>query len=99
MVGLKFSFDVNDVEIVDGAFAIANTDSQNVALIALSQVCRLTAPEVGAQIPARIINVKTPNADAVFSDAMSQAKKDGAKNVFVGFDNDNNLIFKGSYGN
>ena len=100
MVGLKYDFEGQDLHIdpLTGAFITADTDNQNVALIALSQVCRLTQPEIGAQLPARIVNVRRSSVGSVFNDAMQQARKDGAKDVFVGFDSNNNLIFKGNYG-
>jgi len=45
MTGLKFDFDVGDIVIdTDGSFVKANIDSQCAALIALSQICRLTVP-------------------------------------------------------
>ena len=98
MNGLYYSFDRYDIEIgSNGSFVTANTDNQNVALISMSQVCRLTRPELGAEIPARIINVRRSSADAVFSDAMQQARSDGATDAFVGFDQNDNLIFRGNY--
>lgn len=99
MTGLKFNFDEGDITISDGRFVTANIDNQNVALIALSQVCRLTRPEVGAQIGARLLNRKLVSVNAVLTDAEQQARGDGATDVFVGFNDKNELIFRGSYAN
>lgn len=99
MTGLKFNFDEGDITISDGRFVTANIDNQNVALIALSQMCRLTRPEVGAQIGARLLNRKLVSVNAVLTDAEQQARRDGATDVFVGFNDKNELIFRGSYAN
>ena len=43
MIGIKYDFDVGDVVIGNsGQFETATIDNQCVALISLSQVCRLT---------------------------------------------------------
>lgn len=99
MTGLKFDFDIGDIVIdVDkGRFVTANIDNQNVALISLSQICRLTRPELGAQIGARLLNRKPVSVSAVLVDAERQAKADGATNVFVGFSDSNALTFRGKY--
>lgn len=98
MNGLRFDFENNDIMLDDsGRFITATTDNQNVALIALSQVCRLTKPEVGAQIGARIINRKPINVSAVLAEAKRMAESDGARNVSIGLDGNNNLIFVGTY--
>lgn len=100
MVGLKYDFTENDITISsDGSFTTAVTDNQNVALIALSQVCRLTVPELGAQVGARLINIRRSQAPSVLFDAVRMAESDGAKNVRVEFVTDNQLIFEGSYEN
>lgn len=100
MVGLKYDFTENDITIgSDGSFITAVTDNQNVALIALSQVCRLTVPELGAQVGARLINIRRSQASSVLFDAVRMAESDGAKNVRVEFVADNQLIFEGSYEN
>ena len=97
MTGLKFDFDIGDIVIDQGRFVTANIDNQNVALISLSQICRLTRPELGAQIGARLLNRKPVSVSAVLVDAERQAKSDGATNVFVGFSDSNSLTFGGKY--
>ncbi len=98
MNGLKFDFNTNDVELdPSGQFLTATIDNQNVALIAISQVCRLTAPQVGAQIASRLINRPAGGVASILEDARSQAKKDGAKNVKIGFTNEGKLTFSGRY--
>lgn len=97
MEGLIFDFDEGDLVIAGEAFAHGNIDNQNVALIAISQVCRVTEPQVGAQITARLTNRKTVSTAAVLADAVAQAKADGARNVSIELDEDNQLIFQGTY--
>lgn len=98
MTGIKFDFEKGDITIDStGSFSIAEIDNQNVALIALSQVCRLTFPEVGAQIGSRLINTPVSGVSAILADAKRQAEADGAKDVKVSFTQDNKLIFVGKY--
>lgn len=98
MNGLKFDFEKGDITInSSGTFDTATIDNQNVALIALSQVCRLTFPEIGAQIGSRLINAPTSSASTVLADARHQAESDGAKDVKIQFTPDNKLIFVGNY--
>lgn len=95
MTGIKFDFDVDDIVIApNGVIQKAVTDNQNVALIALCQVCRLNYPEVGAQIGARII--ETHSVDSVLADAKEQARKDGAKNPDIRIVDDQ-LQYSGTY--
>lgn len=95
MTSIKYDFDVNDIVIApDGTIQKAIIDNQNVALIALCQVCRLNYPEVGAQIGARII--ETHSVDSVLADAKEQAKRDGAKNPDIRIV-DGQLSFSGTY--
>ena len=100
MNGIKFNFDTNDLTVgSNGSFDTAVIDNQNVALISLSQVCRLTKPEVGAQIGSRLINIRRSAASAILLDAKKQAENDGAKNVRIQFTSERNLIFTGTYEN
>lgn len=100
MNGLKFDFDSGDITInASGSFQTATIDNQNVALIALSQVCRLTKPEVGAQIGARIINRRAVNVVAVLAEAKRMAENDGATNVTIEITNNDNITFLGTYDN
>lgn len=98
MVGLVFDFEKGDIVIdASGSFATAGIDNQNIALIALSQVCRLTFPEIGAQIGPRLMNIPKSRAGAILADAKHQAEADGAKNVKIQFTNTDQLIFVGEY--
>lgn len=97
MIGIVYDFDDGDVVIRDGSFLTNTIDNQNVALIAVSQVCRLLEPQIGAQITARITNRKTVSVPAVLADAVQQAKKDGARNVSIEIDESNQLLFRGTY--
>lgn len=98
MNGLKFDFEKGDITInSSGTFDTATIDNQNVALIAVSQVCRLTRPEFGAQIGSRIVNKQYSSVGSILADAKRQAENDGAKNVKISFTQDNQLIFVGTY--
>ena len=99
MHGFYFDFLTGDIAIDEtGAIGTATIDSQNCALISLSQVCRLTKPEVGAQIGARIINRKRQHTSAVLAEARRMVEADGGKNVSVQADNTGRLQFKATYG-
>lgn len=97
MIGIVYDFDDGDVVIRNGSFLTDTIDNQNVALIAVSQVCRLLEPQIGAQITARVTNRKTVSVPAVLADAVQQAKKDGARNVSIELDENNQLLFRGTY--
>ena len=93
MKGIVYDFNVGDVVISeDGPFVKGTIDNQNVALIAVSQVCRITKPEIGA----RIINRRAGEVAGVLADAKKQAQKDGATDVFIELI-DEQLLFTGRY--
>lgn len=97
MKGIVYDFNVGDVVISeDGPFVKSTIDNQNVALIAVSQVCRITKPEIGAQIGARIINRRAGEVAGVLADAKKQAQKDGATDVSIELI-DEQLLFTGRY--
>lgn len=98
MIGIKFDFDVGDIVIGStGQFNTATIDNQCVALISVSQVCRITYPYFGAQIGARMINVPYSRVQSVLSDAKTMSQKDGAANVAIEISN-GLLTFSGNYG-
>lgn len=85
-----------NVPAASGPFTKGIIDNQNVALIAVSQVCRLTKPELGAQVGARIINRRTSEIASVLADAKKQAQNDGATDVVIEM-TDEQLLFTGRY--
>ena len=94
---LFFNFGDNDIVIgSNGSFVVADTSNQNVALIAMSQVCRATYPEVGVQLGSRIVNQRSSAVSAVISDAVRAAEADGASNVSITLSG-NDIQFKGTY--
>lgn len=98
MTGLKYDFDVGDITLSQtGQFDTAQTDNQCVALIAVSQVCRLTYPYYGAQIGARLMNVPYSRSQPILSEAKTMAQKDGAVAVDISI-KDSILTFSGYYG-
>lgn len=86
----------SNVAPTPGPFTKAIIDNQNVALIAVSQVCRITKPELGAQVGARIVNRRTSEIASVLADAKKQAQDDGATDVTIEL-TDEQLLFKGRY--
>lgn len=98
MDGLFFDFEHNDIVLKDdGSFATADIGSQNCALVATSQICRLTTPEVGEQLAVKILNRKGVNIERDITRAISAVKKDGGKDVLIRLDDDGKLSFKASY--
>lgn len=97
MTGLLYDFDQQDLVIRGGRFVTANVDNQNVALIAVSQVCILTKPEKGAQLTARLANRKTVNTALAIADAEKQAQDDGATDVKITLSDNDILNFEGKY--
>lgn len=97
MRAIKYDFDIKDIVVAKaGNFEIATVDNQNIALISVSQVCRITKPEVGAQIGTYIINRQNRNIGAILGRAVRMAENDGAKNVSVNI-TDDQLLFRGYY--
>lgn len=98
MLGLKFDFEQNDITIgADGSFVTAQTDQQNIALIALSQVCQLTNPRLGAQIGSKLINRPASSASSLLGAAQRMAEDDGATDVAITLTSDGKLYFNGKY--
>jgi len=95
MEGIYFNFSTNDIEIRDdGTFKKAEIGSQNCTLIAMSQICRLTKPEVGEQLGTKLILAK--NVNSSISAAKRAVEQDGGKDVEITF-NEGNLSFKARY--
>ena len=94
---LFFNFDDDDIAIgSSGSFVVADTGNQTVALIAMSQVCRVTSPEVGVQLGSRILNQRSSAVNAVISEAVRAAETDGATDVAITLSG-NDIQFKGTY--
>lgn len=100
MRGLQYNFEEQDLVIKpNGTFSTAITDNQTCALITLSQVCRITMPEIGEQIGAKLINRKTRSVASILSAAERAVESDGATQVAITLDDNSNLQFKANYGN
>jgi len=98
MTGLKFDFDTGDLLLgSDGTFVKANIDSQCAALIAVSQVCRLTKPEIGAQIGTRIVNRPVGVVQSILAEARRMVEQDGGADVKIALDENNNLLISATY--
>lgn len=97
MNGIRYDFENNDIMIgANGSFVTTVIDGQNAALISLSQVCRLTHPETGAQVGSRIINQRSSRVSAILAEAKRQVERDGGTGVIVEIQN-GNLYFKATY--
>lgn len=98
MNGLFFNFEDNDLVIdSDGNFDTVDIGSQNCALISSSQVCRLTAPQVGEQLLVKIMNRKGVNIDEDIRKAEKAVEKDGGKDVSIVFNDNGELTFSANY--
>lgn len=98
MDGFFFNFEDNDIVLTaNGSFATADIGSQNCAFIAMSQVCRLTEPEIGEQLAAKIINRKGVNIQRDISKAIAVVKKDGGTDVSILINAQGELSFKATY--
>jgi len=99
MNGLLYDFEQRDIVMTnDGSrFVEADIDSQNCALIAMSQVCRLTAPHVGASLVSRLINRKRRSVQADIAEAERMVKADGGKNVQIILTDTGQIQFKADY--
>jgi len=98
MDGFFFDFENNDIVLkADGSFATSDIGSQNCAFIANSQICRLTRPEVGELLSAKIINRKGVNIDRDIAKAIAAVEKDGGINVKILLNEDGQLSFYAEY--
>lgn len=98
MNGLRFDFEANDIVLSpSGSFAVSQIDSQNCALISLSQITRLTKPEIGAQLASQLQNRKQRSVASVLAEAKRMVEADGAKNVSITIDENDNLKFEATY--
>lgn len=98
MIGLRFDFENNDIGFNGtGQFIAATIDSQTCALIAVSQVCRITIPELGAELPRRIINRKTIHVGDVIADAVRMVEADGGTNVSITLAEGEDVNFMATY--
>lgn len=98
MRGLFFNFEDNDIVLQDdGSFETSDIGSQNCAFIATSQVCRLTAPQIGEQLAAKIINGNAVNVNRSISKAVTAVKKDGGTDVSIILNEHGQLSFKATY--
>lgn len=97
--GIAFDFENNDIIIrADGTILKTEISSQICALISLSQITRLTKPEVGAQVGSRLINNKESDAPRILTEAQRMVVRDGGTNVSVDII-DGKLQFIAEYGN
>ena len=107
MIGLRYDFGsmpgspdyVGDIVIdANGSFATALIDSQNAALITLTQVCRITKPEIGAQAYSFMTNRTVISILPILSEAKRMVERDGGSNVQIEII-DGNLKISATYDN
>lgn len=95
--GIQYDFETGDIIIQsNGTFRKAYIDSQLCALIAVSEVCRLTKPEVGAQLSGRMQNRRNIDVARDISEAERQVERDGGTEVSIYLQNEN-LQFIATY--
>ena len=98
MDGIYFNLEDNDIELTSaGVIKKAEISSQCCALIATSQVCRLTKPEVGEQVAAKIINNRDSNVTPILESAIRAVEDDGGNDVEIYLNDDDQLVFKADY--
>jgi len=98
MTGMFFDFDVNDIVLNEnGGFATSKLGAQNCALIATSQTCRLTYPEVGEMLAARLINRRNKNTSHDIRLAKKAVERDGGKKVQILVTDTGQLSFNAIY--
>jgi hypothetical protein len=98
MDGLFFDFENNDIVLQDnGSFKTSNIDAQNCAFIAMSHVCRLTKPEVGEALMAKLVNGNARNRSSEIRRAVAAVEKDGGKNVSITINAQGQLLFNAKY--
>lgn len=98
MNGLYFDFETNDISVTAaGRFRTAQIDSQNCALISLSEICRLTFPEVGAQLGTKLQNRRLVNVSSDIAAARRQVEADGGTNVIIQITDNDNINFEATY--
>lgn len=84
MTGLLYSWDDGDIVLREnGTFRTADIDSQTCALIGLSQICRITVPELGAQLGAKLQNRKLNRVRRDVSAAIRMVENDGGRDVVI----------------
>lgn len=99
MVGIYYDFIDGDIHFdSNGAIEKAVIDNQNCALIACSEVCRLTKPELGAVLGARILNRHPVDATARLAEARRMVEDDGGKKVTITLTDSKNVEFHADYG-
>lgn len=98
MKGLKWNPETRDLVITsEGTFSETIIDSQNCMLIAMSQVCRITRPEIGTSLGAKIINRPPSHVGADIAEAIRAVETDGGTDVQIYFNDEGNLEFKARY--
>lgn len=99
MTGLFFNFEENDIVIgSNGSFVTSDIDGQCCTLIAISQICRITKPEVGTQLISKMYNRRYRNVAGSIAEAKRAVEKDGGKNVVIDLIDDN-IYFDATYEN
>lgn len=98
MNGLRFDFEDNDLTLnAKGSFVASNIDSQNCALIAVSEVCRLTRPAVGERLGMKLVNRRNRNVSVDIARAVRAVEADGGRNVSITLNREQQLQFIATY--
>lgn len=99
MTGLRFDFEEHDLILSPtGSFVATEVSSQTCALIANSEICRITAADVGESLPLKLANRRHINVKREIASAVRAVERDGAKRVDITIDNTNKLHYYAEYG-
>lgn len=100
MTGFYFNFDENDIQLTPaGGIRISNTDGQCCALIAVSEICRITQPQIGVRLASRIIDRHQRNLFSLIKEAEREVKRDGARVVKIRMGENEQMTFYAEYDN
>lgn len=100
ITGLRFDFEENDIVLNPrGEFVDTMVDSQCCALVSLSQICRLTKPQIGAQLASKLYNRNLTSVSSAVAAAKRMVEKDGGSDVYIAVDTNGDLKFEASYEN
>lgn len=98
MTGFVYNFDIADIDLTSsGSVATDLIDSQNCALISLCELCRISAPEIGASLAAKLINRKWGEFSSDIATATRMVERDGGRRVSITLDTNGQLYFRATY--
>ncbi len=98
MNGIIFDFESHDIPILGGSFVETEVSSQTCALIAISQICRISDASLGESLVQKIENTRPSFANKQIAKAIRAVENDGGKNVRIFLNGTEQLQFYAEYG-